>query len=174
MSNTRWRADFIRPIAFRPRDGSFEVADAAVVKDPEFIHDVSILWDGGGRAKKVREFLKRLEASKGELPEDQRDDLEEAMDRLYDLRNYPFKVLELGLNVDEEQVADVFVRINSEGVRLGQADFILTLMSVWWEEGRKDLEAFARDAKVPPAGPSPANPFIDVLLPNVLDWASGL
>ena len=85
-------------IAFRPRDGSFEVADAAVVKDPEFIHDVSILWDGGGRAKKVREFLKRLEASKGELPEDQRDDLEEAIDRLYDLRNYPFKVLELGLN----------------------------------------------------------------------------
>ena len=161
-------------IAFRPRDGSFEVADAAVVKDPEFIHDVSILWDGGGRAKKVREFLKRLEASKGELPEDQRDDLEEAMDRLYDLRNYPFKVLELGLNVDEEQVADVFVRINSEEVRLGQADFILTLMSVWWEEGRKDLEAFARDAKVPPAGPSPANPFIDPSADQMLRVVAGL
>ena len=161
-------------IAFRPRDGSFEVADAAVVKDPEFIHDVSILWDGGGRAKKVREFLKRLEASKGELPEDQRDDLEEAIDRLYDLRNYPFKVLELGLNVDEEQVADVFVRINSEGVRLGQADFILTLMSVWWEEGRKDLEAFARDAKVPPEGPSPANPFIDPSADQMLRVVAGL
>ena len=83
----------------------------------------------------------------------QRDDLEEAIDRLYDLRNYPFKVLELGSNVDEEQVADVFVRINSEGVRLGQADFILTLMSVWWEEGRKQLETFAREARVPPSGP---------------------
>ena len=32
-------------------------------KDPEFISDVSILWDGSGRGKKVREFLKRLEAS---------------------------------------------------------------------------------------------------------------
>ena len=161
-------------IAFRPRDGSFEVADAAVVKDPEFIPDVSILWDGGGRAKKVREFLKRLEAGKGELPEQQRDDLEEAIDRLYDLRNYPFKVMELGSNVDEEQVADVFVRINSEGVRLGQADFILTLMSVWWEEGRKQLETFARDARLRPQGPSPANPFIDPSADQMLRVVAGL
>jgi uncharacterized protein with ParB-like and HNH nuclease domain len=29
-------------IAFRPRDGKFEVADAAVRKDPEFIADVSV------------------------------------------------------------------------------------------------------------------------------------
>ena len=162
-------------IAFRPRDGSFEVADAAVVKDPEFIPDVSILWDGGGRAKKVREFLKRLEAGKkGKLPEEQRDDLEEAIDRLYDLRNYPFKVMELGSNVDEEQVADVFVRINSEGVRLGQADFILTLMSVWWEEGRKQLETFARDARLRPQGPSPANPFIDPSADQMLRVVAGL
>ena len=161
-------------IAFRPRDGSFEVADAAVVKDPEFIPDVSILWDGSGRGKKVREFLKRLEARKGKLTEHHRDDLEEAIDRLYDLRNYPFKVLELGANVDEEQVADVFVRINSEGVRLGQADFILTLMSVWWEEGRKQLETFARNAKVRPTGPSPANPFIDPSADQMLRVVAGL
>ncbi len=38
--------------------------------------------------------------------------------------------------MDEEQVAEVFVRINSEGVTLNQADFILTLMSVFWEKGR--------------------------------------
>ena len=161
-------------IAFRPRDGSFEVADAAVVRDPEFIPDVSILWDGGGRGKKVREFLKRLQKSKGELTEHQRDELEEAIDRLYDLRNYPFKVLELGSSVDEEQVADVFVRINSEGVRLGQADFILTLMSVWWEEGRKHLETFARDSRIPPSGPSPANPFINPSADQMLRVVAGL
>ena len=161
-------------IGFRPRDGSFDVADAAVVRDPEFIPDISILWDSGGRGKKVREFLKRLEASKGELTEDQRDDLEEAIDRLYDLRNYPFKVLELASNVDEEQVADVFVRINSEGVRLSQADFILTLMSVWWEEGRKRLEAFARDARILRSAPSPANPFIDPSADQMLRVGAGL
>ena len=73
-------------IAFRPRDCSFEVANAAVVKNPEFIPDISIVWVGS-RRKKEREFIKRLEASKGELTEDRRDNLLEAIDRLYDLRN---------------------------------------------------------------------------------------
>ncbi len=162
-------------IAFRPRDCSFEVADAAVVRDPEFIPDISILWDGGGRGKKVRVFLKRLEASRGNLTEQQRDTLEEAIDRLHDLRNYPFKVMELGSTVDEEQVADVFVRINSEGVRLGQSDFILTLMSIWWEEGRKGLEAFARNARIPPTkGPSPHNPYILPSADQLLRVVAGL
>ncbi|WP_217697936.1 hypothetical protein [Sinomonas mesophila] len=57
--------------------------------------------------------------------------------------------MELDAAVDEEQVAEVFVRINSEGVKLNQADFILTLMSVFWDEGRKQLEAFSRAAKAP-------------------------
>ena len=161
-------------IAFRPRDGSFEVADAAVAKNPEFIHDISILWDGGSQSRKEREFLNRLEASKGELTEHQRDDLADAISRLYNLRNYPFKVMELGSDVDEEQVADVFVRINSEGVQLNQADFILTLMSVWWEEGRKQLEAFARDARIPQPTPSSANPFIDPSADQMLRVAAGL
>ncbi len=160
-------------IAFRPRDGIFEVADAAVVRDPEFIPDVSVLWDGG-RRKREREFLKRLETGRGKLNEHQRDALEEAIDRLYNLPNYPFQVLELGSNVDEEQVADVFVRINSEGVRLGQADFILTLMSVWWDEGREQLEAFARNAKLRSPGPSPANPFIDPSADQMLRVVAGL
>ncbi len=57
------------------------------------------------------------------------------LDRLHDLRDYPFKVVELASTIDEEQVAEVFVRINSEGVTLNQADFILTLMSVFVGEG---------------------------------------
>lgn len=160
-------------IAFRPRDGSFDVANAAVERNPEFIPDISIVWVGG-RRRKEREFIKRLEASKGELTEDRRDNLLEAIDRLYDLRNYPFKVMELASTVDEDQVADVFVRINSAGVDLGQADFILTLMSVWWEEGRKQLETFARDAKLRSAGPSPANPFIDPSADQMLRVVAGL
>ena len=51
--------------------------------------------------------------------------------------------------MEEEQVAEVFVRINSEGVTLNQADFILTLMSVFWEKGRRELEEFSRGCKVP-------------------------
>jgi hypothetical protein len=66
--------------------------------------------------------------------------------------------------VDEDHVAEIFVRINSKGTPLNQADFILTLMSVFWDEGRKQLENFCRQAKQPISGkPSPYNHY---LLPN--------
>ena len=48
-------------------------------------------------------------------------------------------------------MADIFVRINSEGVKLNQADFILTLLSVFWDEGRADLETFCRESRQAPA-----------------------
>ncbi len=58
-------------------------------------------------------------------------------------------------------MAEVFVRVNSKGTPLNQADFILTLMSVFWDEGRTQLESFCRDAKQPSTGkPSPFNFYI--------------
>lgn len=82
--------------------------------------------------------------------------------RLYNLQSYPFTVLELSQQVDEEQVADIFVRINSKGVPLNQADFILTLMSVFWDEGRTQLESCCREARRPTTGTaSPFNHYID-------------
>jgi hypothetical protein len=143
-------------IAFRPADAMFAVADAATDKDPEFVPDISALWVPGERKNVVRAFLRRLEA-KRELSEAETDRLDEAIDRVHDLRDYPFKAVELAAAVEEEQVAEVFVRINSEGVTLNQADFILTLMSVFWEKGRRQLEDFSRGCKVPSL--SSASPF---------------
>lgn len=143
-------------IAFRPADATFAVTDAAVERDPEFISDISSVWAPGERKNAVRAFLNGLE-SKRQLTDQERDDLEEAIDRVHDLTHYPFKAVELGTAVDEEQVAEVFVRINSEGVSLNQADFILTLMSVFWEKGRRELENFARDCKTP--SKTDASPF---------------
>ena len=134
----------------------FAVADAATDKDPEFIPDISALWVPGERKNVVRAFLRRLEA-KRELSEVETDRLDEAIDRVHDLRDYPFNAVELASAVQEEQVAEVFVRINSEGVTLNQADFILTLMSVFWEKGRRQLEDFSRGCKVPTL--STASPF---------------
>jgi hypothetical protein len=169
-----YRAGRIR-LAFRPRDARFDVTDATHEKNPEFIPDISVLWNGPGRRQEVRSFLTRLESSRGEVADEERDRLEEAIDRLYDIRNYPFKVIELSSDVEEEKVADIFVRINSEGIRLAQADFILTLMSVWWEKGRKQLEEFARSARDPKAsGASAANPFIDPSADQLLRVAAGL
>lgn len=149
-------------IGFRPTDAVFTVTDAAVERDPEFIADASVLWESdGGRRRAVRSYLRALSEKRGGLSQDEEDRLEDAIDRLYDLRNYPFKVVELSPEVDEEQVAEVFVRINSEGVTLNQADFILTLMSVFWEKGRQQLEDFSRACKTPSlSGASPFNWYI--------------
>ena len=44
-------------IAFRPRDGRFEVADAAIRNDPEFLPDVTDLWSGRRTKSQVRRDL---------------------------------------------------------------------------------------------------------------------
>ena len=77
----------------------------------------------------------------------------DAIGKLAALTNFPFIALELSQQCTEEQVADVFAHINSEGKKLNQSDFILTLMSVFWDQGRSELEAFCRTARQPaPAG----------------------
>jgi hypothetical protein len=148
-------------IAFRPKDAKFEVSDAAIKKDPEFIDDISKLWSGEtSRNRFVKDFILKLREYR-EVTEDEEDFLSESIDRLYDLHNYPFTALELSSTVDEEQVAEVFVRINSKGTTLNQADFILTLMSVFWDEGRKQLERFSHSSRKPSTNePSPYNHFI--------------
>jgi len=148
-------------IAFRPKDQKFEVTDAAVRRDPEFIPDISRLWSGSvSRNRFVKDFLSDLSKHRP-LAEEEEDELSEHIDRLYDLQNYPFRALELSYAVDEESVAEVFVRINSKGTTLNQADFILTLMSVFWDEGRAELEEFCRDARQPAiSASSPYNYFI--------------
>lgn len=149
-------------IAFRPEDERFEVADAATDRDPEFIPDITALWTAGYNTAR-RGFLRRLtDAGGAELDSDRQDELEERIDRVRDLREFPFQVVELQSSAQEDEVAEIFVRINSEGVQLKQADFILTLMSVHWEKGRRELEAFSRAAVDPRAtGPGPRNPFLE-------------
>lgn len=133
-------------VAFRPWDGKFEVADAAIRKDAEWISNISDIWASGKPSyQMVKNFLKQLEA-KGPVSVDDEERIAHNLDRLFDLQKYPFTALEIAPTVDEEQVADIFVRINSEGVRLNQADFILTLMSVFWDDGRAALERFCRMA----------------------------
>ena len=150
-------------IAFRPRDGKFEVADAAIRRDPEYIPDISVLWSSAKSSRRlVNEFIETLQA-KAPLTETDEEQISHNLDRLFDLQKYPFTALEIAHTVDEEQVADIFVRINSEGVKLNQADFILTLLSVFWENGRLALENFSRQSRIAPAigsAPSPFNHFI--------------
>lgn len=142
-------------LAFRPRDAQFAVTDAAIEKDPEYLPDITELWRD--YRSTVTGYFDRLEGARGSLENADRNRLDDTLDRVRDLQNYPFNVIELDSAVNEEQVGDVFVRINSAGVLLSQADFILTLMSVFWDKGRKEMEDFARSCKMPSAGK--ASPF---------------
>lgn len=145
-------------LAFRPRDAHFAVWDATTDKNPEYLKDITQLWVDYRSATSA--FFVNYEAARGPLDSATRNAWEDAFDRVRDLQSFPFSVVELDAAVDEEQVAEVFVRINSEGVKLNQADFILTLMSVHWDEGRKQLEDFARDSKIPSTGASSFNWYI--------------
>ena len=153
-------------IAFRPRDGRFEVADAAIKRDPEWIASISDIWSSGKPGYfMVKRFLEALSV-KGPVSDEDELQISHNLDRLFDLQKYPFTALEIASTVDEEQVADIFVRINSEGVKLNQADFLLTLLSVFWDEGRAALERFCRASRQPPAAGSAASPFNHFIEPD--------
>lgn len=153
-------------IAFRPRDGQFEVADAAIRKDSDWIPNISDLWASGKSSwKLVNDFIDQV-SKKEPLADEAKERIAHNLDRLFDLQKYPFTALEIAPTVDEEQVADIFVRINSEGVKLNQADFILTLLSVFWDEGRHALESFCRASRQAPAAGDPPSPFNHFIQPD--------
>src|SRR5690606_9320695 len=81
-------------------------------------------------------------------------------------QNYPFTAMEISSTVDEEKVSEIFVRINSKGVTLNQADFILTLLSVFWDKGRSELEQFCREARQPPPMGGSASSFNYFIQPD--------
>lgn len=149
-------------IAFNPLEERFEVADAAIRQDKAFLPNISLVWDANTDLFEVVDaYLGALGTSR-KVSEDEVKRVRRAFARLQGLLSFPFTALELAADIDEEAVSDVFVRINSKGTPLNQADFILTLMSVFWDTGRADLEAFCRAARTPTKqGPSPYNHFIE-------------
>lgn len=147
-------------IAFNPLQARFDVTDASIVKDKGYIPDISEIWKPGVNIYAfATQFIKSLEQVR-ELTSDEVNRAHTAIGELAALSQYCFTTLTLNATVGPETLAEVFVRINGEGKKLNQADFIMTLMSVFWDEGRADLERFARNAARPGTGPSPFNHFI--------------
>lgn len=149
-------------IAFNPLDQRFEVADAAICRDKTFIQSISVLWDKNTSFTRiVRQYIEGLRSSR-EVTEEESILIEESIDKLKVLEHYSFTTLELASSISEEDVSDVFVRINSKGTPLKQSDFILTLMSVFWDEGRTELEDFCMKSRKPTkSDASPFNYFIE-------------
>jgi hypothetical protein len=151
-------------IAFNPLEEKFEIPDASIKRNPRYFQNISELWqDDADLFEITDQFIDRLKQSI-EISADEIKKIRKAFNNLTNLEGYPFSALELSAEIDEEQVADVFVRINSQGKKLNQADFILTLMSVFWEDGRRDLEEFCRLCRVP--SKDSASPFNYLIDPN--------
>lgn len=154
-------------IAFNPLEEKFEVSNAATDKDDKYISDISVLFRPEfSEYRFISEYLKTLNAN-GELSDKQKDSISQSITDLRAILSYDFTILEIGENVDDEEVASIFVRVNSKGVVLKQSDFVLTLLSVFWERGRQLIEDFAKQSNDPhyktkTGKHSSYNPIIDV------------
>ncbi len=153
---------FSMKIAFNPVLEKFEVSNPALEKNDEWISDISALWvSPSATYNLINSYLEKLKA-KRELASSEEESIINAILKLARIPEFPITALEISSHVSEEKVSDIFVRINSKGKNLNQADFLLTLMSVFWDKGRLELERFSYDAgKIPEGGqPSPYNYYI--------------
>jgi hypothetical protein len=162
-------------IAFNPLEEKLEVADAAIRRNKTFIPDISILWSSETKITKIiRNYLDDIKSIRN-ITEDEESIIEDAILKLQGLVSFPFTTLELAMNISEENVSEIFVRVNSKGTPLNQADFILTLMSVFWDDGRAELERFCRNTRQPSKGQaSPFNYFIEPFPDQLLRVGVGL
>ena len=140
-------------ISYCPVKNKFEVGYQATKKDPEWIYNISEVFTTSNITKLIINFTKRLDeyrSSKGETLSDEEQDLiSENITALSNLKQHTLPVFDIKANAEEEDVSEIFVRVNSGGVALKQNDFILTLLSLYWDEGRKEIEQFSMESTYP-------------------------
>lgn len=159
-------------IAFNPINEEFDVLNSGRERDPTWINNISDIIKGD-IFEIVEEYDNNLREKRPEFEFDIKK-IRKNIQRVANIIHYPFSVLELSPELDPEEVSEIFVRINSKGKVLNQSDFILTLMSIYWNEGRKRLEEFSRECKISlsdnnsPSNTIKATPELEHLLrPNV-------
>ncbi len=62
-------------------------------------------------------------------PQFDEDEVEEVFDSLKELAKKEIGVIKLSGSLDIEKVTEIFIRINSEGVPLNQADFVMSTIA---------------------------------------------
>jgi len=115
------------------------------------------------------EELSKVKAALGKEEIIDEEVISSRIEKLYNLKNYPFNALEIIPDLGEEQVADIFTRINSKGTVLRQADFILTLLSVFWVQGRAQIDDFCKAAKLIPDKNVSESPYNYIFEPTPKD-----
>jgi len=107
-------------IAFHPQDERFEVFNPAIQKDVKWIADISPLINGSqGLIKSVKEYC-------AANPDADPDKVEVTLTNLMQIAKKQIGLIELASDLDIATVTEIFIRINSKGVVLSQADFAMS------------------------------------------------
>lgn len=179
VKDKRFKERRIR-IVYNPLEAKFEVWSNRYEKDPLWINDISKLFEADDRheaTKFRREFIKRLneyKVSKEEpkLTDDEEITIEENLNALLDLKDYSLPVLKIRQKADEEDVADIFKRVNSGGQNLNENNFIETLLSVYDNDVHDKIMKFCTESRIPQDGTS-FNNIIDVDPSHLIRMAIG-
>lgn len=107
-------------IAFHPMEERFEVSNSAIEKDKAWFADIAPIVSGELKAHKLVPGYVAANAGVSE------DLVYERLDRLCDITKKQIGLIELAADLDIETVTEIFIRINSKGVVLSQADFVMS------------------------------------------------
>ena len=112
-------------IAFHPLEQRFEVTNPAIEKDSSWISDIAPLYHAGFDSFNfVIEYC-----NKNQLDDKKRSTVNNVITKLQQIQNNSIGVIELSHQLDISQVTEIFIRINSKGVVLSQADFAMSKIS---------------------------------------------
>lgn len=111
-------------IAFHPKEERFEVSNPAIQKDVAWIADLADLFSPNA---KLLQLTKAYAVANPGIDEDA---LFGTLEKLRKIVNNHVGLIELAEDLDIETVAEIFIRVNSAGSALSQADFAMSKISV--------------------------------------------
>lgn len=134
-------------IAFNPLDEKFEVSNPAIRKSKQWLPDIAPVIQGEvGLLKLIRQYRKAN-------PDADEEQLETVFTKLLGLTKRQVGLIELNADLDIETVTEIFIRINSKGVVLSQADFVMSKIAAnetyGGNELRKAIDYFCHLAVAP-------------------------
>jgi hypothetical protein len=134
-------------IAFHPLEERFEVQTPIIQKDKLWLPDISVFFGSGFSLIKLnKEYTKANPDADAEV-------VERSLGQLANLAKRQIGVIELNHDLDIETVTEIFIRINSKGVVLSQADFAMSKIASNETHGgpvlRKAIDYFCHLCKEP-------------------------
>jgi hypothetical protein len=111
-------------IAFNPLDKKFEVSNPALEKDAPWVPDIAVVFDP------KTSMFDLVNAYCERNPYTKKDDIFRSLELLRGITSNQIGLIELAPELDIETVTKIFIRVNSEGVPLSQADFAMSKIAV--------------------------------------------